>query len=142
MQVLSAILLFITHFLNTLLDHLNRSRENREEVLDVHENDESISDLNVVLGAEAVDDGFGDFEMPLVADVAEVLEANVVIGVRRLEKRSSQHTVSHGVDDNLTWLLTRNLVTKPGYLAHSLLNVAWSECHRMTVSSSAFRKRP
>lgn len=82
MQVLSAVLLFVANLLNTLLNHQSRSRENWEEVLDVHKNDESVADLNVVLGVEAVDDGFGDFEVPLVADVAEILEVNVIAGVR------------------------------------------------------------
>lgn len=41
-----------------------------------------------------------------------------------------------------TWLETRNFVTNPGYFAHSFSNMAELECHRITVSSMAHKKRP
>ena len=54
-------------------------------ILDVHENDKRIADLNVVLGAEAGDDSASDFEVPFVTQVSEVLKVHLVVGVRALD---------------------------------------------------------
>lgn len=84
-KILPLVLLLIADFLHALLDHLLRSQQHREVILDVHEDDESVADLNVILRAQARDDRLGDFEVPLVTDVTEVLKSNVVVRVRALE---------------------------------------------------------
>jgi hypothetical protein len=81
MQVLSLVLLFIANLFHTLLNHLFSLQEHREVILNVHEDDESVANLDVVLGTEAGDDSSGDFEVPLVAQMAEVLEINLIVGV-------------------------------------------------------------
>jgi hypothetical protein len=51
----------------------------------VHENDEGISDLNVVLGAETGDDRPRNLKVPFVTHVTEVLIPNAVILVGALK---------------------------------------------------------
>jgi hypothetical protein len=80
-QVLSLVLLFVADLFHSLLDHLFSLQKHGEVILNVHEDDESVANLDVVLGTEAGDDSSGDFEVPFVTQVAEVLEVNLVVGV-------------------------------------------------------------
>jgi hypothetical protein len=87
MQVLSLVFLFVANLLDTLLNHLLCLQQHREVILDVHEDDESVADLNVVLGAEACDNCAGDFEVPLVTNVTEVFEPNMIVGIGALRMK-------------------------------------------------------
>lgn len=84
MQILSLVLLFVADFLNALLNDLLGFEENREVILNVHEDDECVANLNVVLGAEAEYDCLCDLEVPLVTNVTEVLKPDVIVGIRAL----------------------------------------------------------
>lgn len=84
MKIRSLILLIISNFFDTLLNNLTRLGDNREMILNRFENDESISDLHIVLGAQQRHDRFGHLEMPLVANMTEVLVADVIICVGAL----------------------------------------------------------
>lgn len=84
MKILTLVLLFIANSFDSLLNHLLCSQKNREIILDVHQDDESVANLDVILRAQAGDDGAGDFEVPLVADMTEVLKSYVIIRVGAL----------------------------------------------------------
>lgn len=88
MKILALVLLLVANFLHSLLNHLLGSKQHREMVLNVHKDNERIANLNVVLGAQARDNRFGDFKVPLVADVAEVLKPDVIVCVGALKGRS------------------------------------------------------
>lgn len=85
MEILTFIFLFIANLLDTLLNHLLGSKENREMVLNVHKNNKCVANLDEVLGVQACHDGFCDLEMPLVTNVTEVLKPNVIV-IRTLDE--------------------------------------------------------
>lgn len=89
-QILSFVFFFVANLLNTFLDHLLCLQQHGEVILDMHEDDKSVSDLNVILGTETSDDCACDFEMPFVTNMTEVLETDVIVGIGALKRKNSK----------------------------------------------------
>ena len=65
--------------LRTFLTHLNA----REKGGDLSEDDQGVTDEQVIAAFQAVDDRLGDLEVPFVADVAVILEVQMIFFVGR-----------------------------------------------------------
>jgi hypothetical protein len=79
-------------------------------ILNVHENNESISNLDVILRAEARDDGSGDFKVPLVTHMAKVFISHMIILVGAL-----RNLIQLVKAYNVCFVLISHLITDPEF---------------------------
>jgi hypothetical protein len=86
-QILAFILLLVTNLLSTLVNYILGFHHNRKMILNVHEDNECVSNLNVILRTETRHNSAGDLKVPFVTNVSEVLISDIVIFICALRRR-------------------------------------------------------
>ena len=77
-EIRPALLLFLLELFHSALQGLAEILNAREKGGDFGENDQGIANLEIIAALQAVDDGFGDLEMPFVTNVTIVLKVEMI----------------------------------------------------------------